>query len=70
VNFDEIDELVRAGFTGRRKMLRRALGAMVTPEAFEAAEVDARLRAERLDVVTWGKLAACRRSIAGSPPPS
>ena len=69
-SYEEIDELVRAGFTGRRKMLRRSLSSVVTPEAFEAAEVDARLRAERLDIAAWGKLAACRRSIAGSPPPS
>jgi len=69
-SYAEIDALVRAGFAGRRKMLRRALAGLVAPQAFEAAGVDARLRAEQLDVVAWGKLAACQRSIESSRPPS
>ncbi len=68
--YQEIDRLVRAGFAGRRKMLRRSLATLVAPEAFEAAGVDPRTRAEQLDVVAWGKLAACQRSIIGSRPPS
>jgi 16S rRNA (adenine1518-N6/adenine1519-N6)-dimethyltransferase len=62
--YEEIDELVRAGFSGRRKMLRRSLKQLVPPEAFEAAGVRPEERAERLDVTAWGKLAACRRAIA------
>ncbi len=69
-SYGEIDELVRAGFGGRRKMLRRSLAALIAPEVFEAATVDARLRAEQLDVVAWGKLAAWRRLIERSRPPS
>ena len=69
-SYAEIDELVRAGFAGRRKMLRRSLAGIVLPEAFVAAGIDARLRAEQLDVVAWGKLASCQRSIECSRPPS
>jgi 16S rRNA (adenine1518-N6/adenine1519-N6)-dimethyltransferase len=68
--YDEIDELVRAGFGGRRKMLRRSLAGLVALEAFEAAGIDARLRAEQLGVGDWGKLAGCRRSYPCSRPPS
>jgi 16S rRNA (adenine1518-N6/adenine1519-N6)-dimethyltransferase len=65
-----MDRLVRAGFSGRRKMLRRALAGLVDPGAFAAAGVDPSTRAEQLDVVTWGKLAGCQRSIASERPPS
>ncbi len=53
-------ELVRAGFGHRRKMLRRSLAGMVGPEVFACAGVDPSARAEELDVVAWGRLAACR----------
>ena len=69
-SYAEIDALVRAGFGGRRKMLRHSLAGLVVPAAFEAAGVDARLRAEQLDVVAWGKLAACQKSIDSSRQPS
>lgn len=68
--YSEIDELVRAGFAGRRKMLRRSLAGLVSPAAFESAEIGGTERAERLDVAAWGKLAACRRPTASSPAPS
>ncbi|HEX2047660.1 MAG TPA: 16S rRNA (adenine(1518)-N(6)/adenine(1519)-N(6))-dimethyltransferase RsmA [Acidimicrobiales bacterium] len=58
--------LVSAGFGQRRKMLRRSLAALVTPEAFAAAEVRPEARAEELSVVDWGRLAACTSS--GRPP--
>lgn len=55
--------MVRAGFSQRRKMLRRSLAALVAPEdlveAFEAAGVRPQARAEELDVIAWGRLAAC-----------
>ncbi len=69
-SYAEMDRLVRAGFSGRRKMLRRALAGLVDPGAFAAAGVDPSTRAEQLDVVTWGKLAGCQRSIASERPPS
>jgi 16S rRNA (adenine1518-N6/adenine1519-N6)-dimethyltransferase len=50
--------LVRAGFAQRRKMLRRSLAGLVPDGAFERAGVNPAARAEELDVVAWGRLAA------------
>ncbi len=52
-------ELVRAGFAHRRKMLRQSLAGVVDAEAFTAAGIDPRARAENLGVEDWGRLAAC-----------
>ncbi|HSL57590.1 MAG TPA: hypothetical protein VK866_07100, partial [Acidimicrobiales bacterium] len=49
--------LVRAGFGQRRKMLRRSLAGLVTPEAFARAGVRPEARAEELAVDDWGRLA-------------
>ena len=57
----ELFELVRAGFGQWRKMLRKSLEAMVGPDDFECAHVEPTARAEELDVLAWGRLAACRR---------
>ena len=59
-------ELVRTGFGQRRKMLRRALAALVPAEAFVAAGIRPEARAEELSVDDWGRLAACTSS--GRPP--
>jgi 16S rRNA (adenine1518-N6/adenine1519-N6)-dimethyltransferase len=69
-SYGEIDHLLRAGFGGRRKMLRRSLEGLVDGAAFGAAGIDGRARAEELDVAAWGKLVACSRSIASSRQPS
>lgn len=69
-SYEEVRELIRVGFATRRKTLGRALSAMVVPAAFEAAGVDPRRRAEELRIDEWGKLAACQRALASSPPPS
>ena len=61
--FDEIDRLVRAGFAGRRKMLRRSLAGIVGEEAFEAAGIAPTRRPEELGVESWGKLAQWTRMI-------
>lgn len=63
-------ELVRAGFAQRRKMLRRSLAGLVPPGAWELARVAPDARAEDLDVVAWGRLAAASSaaSPAGEPP--
>jgi 16S rRNA (adenine1518-N6/adenine1519-N6)-dimethyltransferase len=61
VTADELFALVRAGFGQRRKMLRRSLVGLVTPEMFEAAGVRPEARAEELDVHEWGALARARR---------
>ncbi|MGA8296730.1 MAG: 16S rRNA (adenine(1518)-N(6)/adenine(1519)-N(6))-dimethyltransferase RsmA [Acidimicrobiales bacterium] len=69
-SFEEIDELVRAGFSSRRKMLRRALEGMASTDVFSCAGVDPTSRAEQLDVLAWGKLAKCRKTITSSRAPS
>jgi 16S rRNA (adenine1518-N6/adenine1519-N6)-dimethyltransferase len=61
----EVFALVRAGFATRRKMLRRALAGVVSPEAFEAAGVAPESRAEQLDVHAWGRLAEAARGARG-----
>jgi 16S rRNA (adenine1518-N6/adenine1519-N6)-dimethyltransferase len=58
VSAKRLFEVVRAGFAHRRKMLRTALAGVVDPEAFVAAEIDPRVRAEELSVEQWGRLAA------------
>jgi 16S rRNA (adenine1518-N6/adenine1519-N6)-dimethyltransferase len=65
VTAERLFALVRAGFGHRRKMLRRSLAGVVEPAAFECAGVRPEDRAEDLDVVAWGRLAAC--SSAPSP---
>lgn len=69
-SYTNISNLVRAGFSQRRKMLRRSLAGMVNDEAYSCADVAPTLRAENLDVVTWGKLAGCQRAISNSQTPS
>jgi len=69
-SYADIDLLLRAGFAGRRKMLRRSLAGLVDETVFEAAVIDGRSRAEELGIEDWGKLVACRRSIASRPAPS
>ncbi len=54
---DRLFALVRAGFGQRRKMLRRSLADLVTPEMFERAGVRPEARAEELSVQDWGRLA-------------
>ena len=50
--------LVRIAFGQRRKMLRRSLAAVVTPEQFAEAGIDPAERPERLTVAQWGALTA------------
>jgi 16S rRNA (adenine1518-N6/adenine1519-N6)-dimethyltransferase len=59
VSSERLFALVRAGFGHRRKMLRRSLAGMVEAAAFECAGIRPEARAEDLDVVAWGRLAAC-----------
>jgi 16S rRNA (adenine1518-N6/adenine1519-N6)-dimethyltransferase len=49
--------LVRAAFGQRRKMLRRSLGGLVDPSAFDAAGIEPTARPEELDIEAWGRLA-------------
>jgi len=58
VSYERFSEVLRAGFAQRRKMLRRSLAGVVVPEAFAAVGVAPDARAEELDVLAWGRLAA------------
>ena len=60
VTAKELFALVRSGFAKRRKMLRRALDTITTPEDFVKAEVNPESRSEQLDLAAWGRL---RRAI-------
>jgi 16S rRNA (adenine1518-N6/adenine1519-N6)-dimethyltransferase len=60
VPYARLEAVVRAGFSQRRKMLRRSLAGTVEPEAFEAAGVAPSARAEELGVGAWGELARLR----------
>lgn len=51
-------ELVRAAFGQRRKMLRRSLADMLSPDVFSAAAIDSQRRPEELDIAEWGALTA------------
>lgn len=46
-------ELVRTAFNQRRKMLRRSLSGVVSPEQFAAAGIEPTARPEELDVDAW-----------------
>ena len=49
-------ELVKKAFGQRRKMLRKSLSGVVSPEQFEAAEVMPTARPEELGVDAWVRL--------------
>jgi len=53
----QLFKVIRTGFGQRRKMLRRSLAAIATPENFALAGVSPEARAEDLDVHQWGRLA-------------
>ncbi len=64
VSYDRVCAVVNAGFGQRRKMLRRSLASVVSVKAIDAAGVDPTARAEELDVVQWGRLAAAAEATA------
>ena len=53
----QLFKVIRTGFGQRRKMLRRSLAAIATPENFVLAGVSPEARPEELDVHQWGGLA-------------
>jgi 16S rRNA (adenine1518-N6/adenine1519-N6)-dimethyltransferase len=57
VSSERLFAVVRAAFGHRRKMLRRSLDGIVTPEAYERAGVLPTQRPEELDVEAFGRLA-------------
>lgn len=60
--YGEVAQLVRAGFGQRRKMLRRSLAGLVSPEAMEAVGVAPSARAEELGLAQWDALARENRA--------
>ncbi len=58
----DLFHLMRTAFGQRRKMLRRSLADVVTPDAFAAAGIDSQRRPEELDVQEWGALALAWRA--------
>jgi 16S rRNA (adenine1518-N6/adenine1519-N6)-dimethyltransferase len=58
----DLFHLMRTAFGQRRKMLRRSLADVVSPEVFEAAGIDSQRRPEELDVHEWGALARAWRA--------
>lgn len=69
VDPERLFTVVRAGFSQRRKMLRRALAGVVDPAVFEAVGIDPTSRAENLDVSAWGRLAEWREQPTDPPRP-
>ncbi|MYA75036.1 MAG: 16S rRNA (adenine(1518)-N(6)/adenine(1519)-N(6))-dimethyltransferase RsmA [Acidimicrobiaceae bacterium] len=55
---EAIEILVRAGFSQRRKMLRRSLAGFVDSAGFAHAGLDSRARPETLSLTDWSRLAA------------
>ncbi|MXW63020.1 MAG: 16S rRNA (adenine(1518)-N(6)/adenine(1519)-N(6))-dimethyltransferase RsmA [Acidimicrobiaceae bacterium] len=55
---EAIEILVRAGFSQRRKMLRRSLAGFVDSAGFALAGLDSRARPETLSLTDWSRLAA------------
>ena len=68
VDHDALMGLVRKAFGQRRKMLRRSLGGVVSPEAFAAAGVAPDDRPEQLGIAQWGALTAAVLAEAGPSP--
>ncbi|MHB8220097.1 MAG: 16S rRNA (adenine(1518)-N(6)/adenine(1519)-N(6))-dimethyltransferase RsmA [Acidimicrobiales bacterium] len=66
VGYERLCSVVNAGFSQRRKMLRRSLAGVVHPAAFASAGVRDDARAEEIDVVEWGKLAGWGRDESGN----
>lgn len=57
VSADDLFAVVRKAFGQRRKMLRRSLSDMTTPDLFHRAQVSAEARPEELGVDQWIRLA-------------
>lgn len=58
----DLRQVVKAGFGQRRKMLRRALGDLLTEDQIAAAGVAPTDRAEQLDLDAWIRLARAVQS--------
>jgi len=64
VDADALFALVRQAFGQRRKMLRRSLHGVVTPDQFAAAAVSPESRPEQLGLDDWVHLTRARHSVS------
>ena len=64
---DTLFTLVRAGFGQRRKMLRRSLAGIVSPDTYDAAGIAPTARPEELDVDDWCRLTEAHLSATTKP---
>jgi len=53
---DPFAQIVALAFSQRRKTLRNSLAKLAAPEQLRAAEIDPKLRAERLDIADFVRL--------------
>ncbi len=56
-DYGRLSGLVRTSFGQRRKMLRKSLSGVITPEQFERAEIPPTARPEELGIEQWARLA-------------
>jgi 16S rRNA (adenine1518-N6/adenine1519-N6)-dimethyltransferase len=62
VDIEAMFSLIRSGFGQRRKMLRRALGGLISDDVFERAGIAPTARAEELSLDDWARLTRSIRS--------
>ena len=65
---EQLFSLVRRAFGQRRKMLRRSLVDVVSPEAFEQAGIRPEARPEELGIEAWGRLTDAVGPVEGRSP--
>jgi 16S rRNA (adenine1518-N6/adenine1519-N6)-dimethyltransferase len=65
VDRQRLFRLVETGFGHRRKMLRRSLLGVVSPECFAEADVAPEARPEDLDLDAWARLTGCASNTPG-----
>lgn len=59
---DRLFTLIRTAFGQRRKMLRRSLAALVSPDQFTQAAIDPTARPEQLTLEDWSRLTEVSQS--------
>ena len=65
-DYERLFAVVKGGFAHRRKMLRRSLEHLVTPDAFAGAGIAPTARAEELGLEEWERLAWWRPEAAAA----
>ncbi len=60
---DLLFKLINAGFSTRRKMLRRSLEGIIGKNVLEQSGISPESRAEELTILEWKKLAKCQQKF-------